>query len=299
MKRFLVCISIIGAIVFSAACSNQRSDELIPMVHIHGLAYTKDGERLLVPVHAGLAVYENGKWAQGQGELHDYMGFTASDEGFYSSGHPALGSDYSNPLGLVKSTNEGKSITVLALEGEVDLHGLGVGYKSHTLYALNPHSNSKMSQVGLYYSEDEGKNWTNSSMLGIQEQIAAIAVHPEQSSVVALGTEAGAYISQDYGNTFTLIGPNQPVSALAFTMDGELLVATVGPNFGFVKINIETKQSADITSPVQAGDVMIYMAQNPVNKEELAVATDQKNIYISKDTGVTWQQIVNNGEYKS
>ncbi|MES7181303.1 hypothetical protein U6V59_12395, partial [Cutibacterium acnes] len=232
----------------------QPSDELIPMVHIHGLAYSNDGERLLVPVHAGLVVYDNGKWVEAEGEMHDYMGFTASDDGFYSSGHPAIGSDYSNPLGLVKSTDEGKSITVLALEGEVDLHGLSVGYKSHTLYALNPHPNSKMAQVGLYYSEDGGKKWTASSMSGIQEQIAAIAVHPEQSSIVALGTEAGTYISQDYGNTFTLIGPNQPISALAFTIDGELLVATVGQSAGFVKVNIETKQTVDIPSPVQAGD---------------------------------------------
>src|SRR3546814_19465798 len=40
---------------------------------------------------------------------HDYMGFATTREAFYSSGHPAAGSNLINPFGLIKSTDAGKT----------------------------------------------------------------------------------------------------------------------------------------------------------------------------------------------
>ena len=57
------------------AVAPARADLL---THVHGLAYSADGKRLMIPSHHGLAIYENGKWNKAPGPLHDYMGFSAT-----------------------------------------------------------------------------------------------------------------------------------------------------------------------------------------------------------------------------
>src|SRR3981189_2219891 len=81
----------------------------VTLVHVHGLAFSADGKRLMIPSHFGLAVYENGKWSKAPGPQHDYMGFSATASHIYSSGHPAPGSGLVNPFGLLRSRDGGKT----------------------------------------------------------------------------------------------------------------------------------------------------------------------------------------------
>ena len=41
---------------------------------------------------------------------------------------------------------------------------------------------------------------------------------------------------------------------------------------------------------------MAYIAQNPANRNEYAVATFERNVYLTKDQGKTWTQIANQGQ---
>lgn len=296
MKKMTMFSLAVALMIGMAACSNKTeegpsSNTSTTFMHLHGLGYSADGKRLIIPVHHGLKVYVDGAWSDAPGEKHDYMGFSAVDNGFYSSGHPAPGSKYKNPLGLVKSTDDGKTIAVLALEGEVDLHGMAAGFRSHALYVVNPQSNSKMSQAGLFYSKDEGKTWTSSPATGLQGQMTTIAVHPDKESIVAIGTTAGAYLSKDHGQTFTTLVPGRPISAISFMDSGNVWVA--GADALLVKINTESKDSATLKLPTK--DEITYVAQNPANPNELAIATEQKDIYLSTDSGATWSQIANKG----
>src|SRR5207302_9403075 len=79
------CLALI-VIGISAVATAQSP---VTLVHVHGLAYSADGKRLMIPSHHGLAVYENGKWSKAPGPQHDYMGFSATANYIYSSGHPA------------------------------------------------------------------------------------------------------------------------------------------------------------------------------------------------------------------
>src|SRR5438477_4533794 len=94
----------------------------VTLMHVHGLAYSPDGKRLMIPSHFGLAVYENGKWSKAPGPQHDYMGFSATSKYIYSSGHPATGTNLVNPFGLLRSQDGGNTWDKLALEGESDFH---------------------------------------------------------------------------------------------------------------------------------------------------------------------------------
>ena len=45
-------------------------------------------------------------------------------------------------------------------------------------------------------------------------------------------------------------------------------------------------------------DAVAYIAQNPANTTEYAIATFERSVYISKDAGKTWNQIANRGNAK-
>jgi len=129
-----------------AATSAQAG---VTLTHVHGLAYSADGKRLMIPSHHGLAVYENGKWSKAPGPQHDYMGFSATAKNLYSSGHPAPGSGMVNPFGLIRSKDGGKIWDKLGLEGETDFHLLATSWNTNAIYVWNPAPSSRMRQRGL------------------------------------------------------------------------------------------------------------------------------------------------------
>ncbi|GGG24365.1 F510_1955 family glycosylhydrolase [Paenibacillus abyssi] len=299
----MILTLLLSVSIITAACSSNSAKEHAGhtsnssvFMHVHGLGYSGDGERLFVPVHHGLSVYEGGAWNEVPGEKHDYMGFAPIDKGFYSSGHPAPGSDYKDPLGIVKSTDEGVSLEILSLEGEVDFHGLAASFRDHTIYVLNPGPNSIMEEGGLYYSLDETKTWTRSNMEGVTDPITAFAVHPTDGSIIALGTTTGAYLSNDYGQSFTKVSMDESVTALAISDDGDLLIGTEEADAPLVELYVESGQIIEIDIPLDSEDAIYYMAINPVNPSEITVATANKNIYLTPDNGTTWKQIADNGE---
>lgn len=71
--------------------ASAHAQSAVTLTHVHGLAYSGDGKRLMIPSHHGLALYENGKWSKAPGPQHDYMGFSGTATRLYSSGHPAPG----------------------------------------------------------------------------------------------------------------------------------------------------------------------------------------------------------------
>lgn len=94
----------------------------VELPHIHGLGFSPDGRQLIVPAHDGLRIYREGKWLIPPTPAHDYMGFAATNDGFYSSGHPHPSAGLVNPLGLIKSTDGGQTLTQLDFAGESDFH---------------------------------------------------------------------------------------------------------------------------------------------------------------------------------
>src|SRR4051812_22570432 len=112
-----ISIALLASLVLAGAAHAQ-----VTLTHVHGLSYSPDGKRIMIPSHHGLAIYQDGKWSKAPGPEHDYMGFTATAGSLYSSGHPAHGSGLVNPFGLLRSRDGGKSWDKLGLEGESDFH---------------------------------------------------------------------------------------------------------------------------------------------------------------------------------
>ncbi|MEB3103132.1 F510_1955 family glycosylhydrolase [Ferviditalea candida] len=301
-------ISLAGALITGAFFIPELSNlkpapqkpELVEadiLKHVHGLGFSPDGKQLLIPSHYGLAVYENHQWKQGQGDRHDYMGFAAVDNGFYSSGHPADGSGLKEPLGIVKSTDNGKSLKVMDLHGISDFHVLAAGYQSHAIYVYNPQPNSRMDSEGLYYTLDEAKTWNQSAMQGVSGTPFTLAVHPSKASIVAAGNQNGAYLSNDHGQSFAPIAKDIHTSAVYFSLEGQLYIGGIkGEQSVLFRLDPDSTELKKLGIPAMTNDAIVYIAENPKNPEQLAIATFERDVYLSNDRGATWEKIADKGK---
>ncbi|WP_088008787.1 F510_1955 family glycosylhydrolase [Indiicoccus explosivorum] len=267
----------------------------IELTHVHGLGITGDGAALYVPAHDGLKVFEDSVWRAAEVAPHDFMGFSMVDDGFYTSGHPAPGSDLKNPFGVSRSTDMGETLENLSLYGEIDFHAMDVGYNSHAIYVINPQPNSVMDEAGLYYSTDDAATWTHSAAEGISGQLMAIAVHPTEEGTVAAAGEQGVFVSEDFGETFTEV-TDIPSTAVEFAPDGTLLAGGVADPFTLTVFSDDFSEGTALPIPELSGQNAIsYIAVNPENEEQIFFSTFERDIYLSEDGGESWEQIADNG----
>ena len=277
-----------------------RASDAVTLTHVHGLSYSADGARLIVPSHHGLAIYETagkGRWSKAAGPIHDYMGFSATREALYSSGHPAPGSGLTNPFGLIKSLDGGKTWRKLGLEGESDFHLLAASYGTNAVYVVSHGTNSRMSQPGLYHTENDGLRWTHAAAKGLVGEIKSLAVHPSDARIVAIGTADGLYLSRDAAESFERLVAGAQVLGASFDLDGAHLwfSSYAGKaTLSRVALTAGAKPQA-LAIPSLSEDAVAYIAQNPVRRGEIAIASFKRNVFLSQDEGRSWKPIAQNG----
>ena len=285
-------------VLAASAAPPVHAGEPATLTHVHGLSYSPDGQRLMIPSHFGLAVFENGRWSKAPGPAHDYMGFSATRDALYSSGHPAPGSGLTNPFGLIKSRNGGSTWQKLGLEGESDFHTLATGYDTNVVYVVNQAPNSRMEGSGIFHTSNDGLTWTYAAAEGLNRAPASLAVHPADAATVAAGTDDGLYLSRDWGASFERMAGGMRVLAVAFDMDRQHLWFSTyaGKTAGLARIALIKGAKADVLPiPPLTEDAVTYIAQNPVRRSEIAIATFQRSVFLSNDQGRTWTELAQKG----
>ena len=289
--------SLIGTLMV-AACTAVAAQP-VTLHHVHGLAYSPDGKRLMIPSHHGLAVYENGKWTKAPGPQHDYMGFAATAKNLYSSGHPAPGSGLVNPFGLIRSKDGGKTWEKLGLEGETDFHVLATGWNTNAIYVWNPAPSSRLKRPGLHYTLNDGFTWKAARAEALAGEPRALAVHPDNAAMVAVATSVGLYLSSDSGERFAKRSRDGEGLAAFFDLDGKhLWYATFDGRPTLSRLALEGDSAVKISLPPLKNDAVAYIAQNPAQRIEYAIATFERSVYITKDSGQSWKQIADRGTAK-
>ncbi|NUU35226.1 F510_1955 family glycosylhydrolase [Pseudomonas sp. C2B4] len=269
----------------------------VTLMHVHGLAFSQDGQQLSIPSHNGLAIYRDGHWSKAPGPEHDYMGFSAGRQAIYSSGHPASGSELVNPLGLIKSSDGGSTWQQLGLQGESDFHLLASGFDSGAIYVYNTHPNSKMTSAGLYYSLNDGATWQHASAQGMGPEPSALAVHPTDSKTVAVATSSGLFLSSDAGEHFQPVLQNVQVLSVSFSIDGKnLWFGSFNKVPQLSILDLKTHEIRALGLPPLNQDAVAYLAQSPTNAQEWAMATLKRDVYLSQDEGKTWKAIAQAGQ---
>ncbi|AST00215.1 hypothetical protein B9L19_14185 [Geobacillus thermocatenulatus] len=265
--------------------------------HLHGVGYAGDQNAVYFATHEGLLVYQDNKWYETISNKHDYMGFSATDDGFYSSGHPEEGSSLGNPLGLVKSFDNGQTLMNLGFYKQSDFHYMTVGYKSHTIYVVNQEENETLGQ-GVFYSKDDGKTWSQSQLNGLPQTAAGtIAAHPTDENMVGISTSEGIFVSRDNGNTFERFTRKINTTTFAFQEKSILFAAVENNKSILIKQSLDTKQEEVLSVPVlDEKDYIMYITSNPANDNEIVIATMNGDIFMTKNNGSSWIKLASEGK---
>jgi len=291
---------LLAALMVGWSASTAAAAQSVTLHHVHGLAYSADGKQLMIASHAGLAVYRDGKWSKAPGPQHDYMGFAATSKHLYSSGHPAPGSGLVNPFGLIRSKDGGKTWEKLGLEGETDFHLLATGWNTNAIYVWNPAPSSRMKAPGLHYTLNDGFAWKRASAAGLSGEPRALAVHPDDAATVAVATSEGLYLSRDSGERFAkaAAGRGEGLSA-SFDLEGRFLwYGAFDGQARLLRVPLAGGLPAQVRLPPLKDDAIAYIAQNPARRLEYAIATFERNVYLSKDGGESWKQVAERGQGK-
>jgi photosystem II stability/assembly factor-like uncharacterized protein len=295
--RQFVQIILLALVTLAGAA---RANEPVTLMHVHGLSYTAEGKQLMIPSHHGLAIYANGRWSKAPGPAHDYMGFAATRDALYSSGHPAPGSGFVNPFGLIRSRDGGKTWQKLGLEGESDFHLLATSHGTNGIFVFNTAPNSRMRNPGIHYTLDDGMKWQAAAGKGLRGELATLAVHPSDARIVAVGTSEGLFLSRDSAQSFMWVASGRRVLGTRFDLDGRhLWFSTYAAKAGLSRVALEPgAKPEDIAIPELPGDAIAYIAQNPVRRDEIAVATFKRSVFVSPDRARSWKQIATEGTGK-
>jgi hypothetical protein len=195
--------AVAGAVLVLAACAPagppaQPSPASGPLWgHAHGIYASQDGAEVLVATHEGLFDYSAAKPAL-IGQANDYMGFTGDGTALYASGHPGPASGQPNPLGLVRSTDGGKTWQALSRQGESDFHALALA------------QGGVVGFDGRLRTTRDLKAWADESA---QVQAFALAGRPDTPVMLAT-TPAGVQRSTDAGHTWARV-PGAPLLQFA------------------------------------------------------------------------------------
>ncbi|WP_149359374.1 F510_1955 family glycosylhydrolase [Lolliginicoccus suaedae] len=255
--RAAVAMAAVAGIA-AAGCSSGASGggSTEALAHIHGIAINPaDGEVYAGTHHGVYRVAAEGDLELISENTDDYMGFTVvGADHFLGSGHPAERAPGMDPhLGLIESTDGGRTWDTLSLEGEADFHALehqngrvlGLNSVSGQLLsstdnktwtvltelsaydiAVSPLDNDEILATtpdGLARSRDEGK--TFEPVPGAPSLV--LLSWPENGPLVAVDAESTVYISSDSGETWQeREALTDRPQALFASADGEILVAT-------------------------------------------------------------------------
>ncbi len=263
------------------------------MDHVHGMGYIEENGGLYFASHEGLKVYRGGEWTEIEDQYHDFMGFNATSTGFVSSGHPDMQSGMKNPLGIKRSDDGGETFEDLGFEGETDFHEMAVSYNNNNLFVFNPQPNSKLA-AGFHRSDDAGETWQQTAAEGLDGKVAYLAMHPDDSMMIAAASNQGIFWSEDGGESFSRITEDELGTAAFFSEDA-LYYGTYSEDAKLVKRDLSGDEQ-EISLPDMTEDGVVYIAQYPKKPEQLAIYTAKGHAWMTQDAGDNWTQMLNAGQ---
>ncbi|MEX1073786.1 MAG: glycosyl hydrolase, partial [Burkholderiales bacterium] len=104
-------------------------------------------------------------------------------------------------------------------------------------------------------------------------------------------------LSRDSGERFSAVASGIDGLAAYFELDGRRLwYGAFDGQPVLAHAALEGGDSVRVPLPPLARDAVAYIAQNPARRDELAIATFRRNVYLSPDRGRTWRRIAAEGE---
>ncbi|HLU74719.1 F510_1955 family glycosylhydrolase [Streptomyces sp. NPDC059515] len=261
-----------------AACSTPATDQHAAVPdpgtgHLHGLGVDPADGAVYAAGHHGVFRLGGGTAVRVADRYQDTMGFTVTGPStFLASGHPAPADpDARSPhLGLIRSTDAGRTWRTLSAEGEADFHALQQA--GDTLYGFDSQS------AKVWASTDGGRTWDIRAGLPLLD----LAAHADSPATVWAATGKGLVHSTDGARSFravpgapALVAVDEPESGLlvALAADGRVVTSRGGQTW--------TEQGRLPTG----GEPTVLTA---ATVRHLLAADSTDTIYQSTDGGRTW-----------
>jgi len=243
--------------------------------HVHGLGINPADRSLIVATHNGsFRIPADGDDAERIGDsFQDTMGFTVvGPDRFLGSGHPDVaGLQAGQPglLGLIESTDAGRTWESVALSGQVDFHGLAFAHDQ--VYGWD-------STSGRFMVSANRVDWDGRSTLDLY----AFAVDPDYPDHIVAATPDGLADSTDGGRSWQ---PSDGPTLLTLSWDPDAGLWGAEPD-GHVWRNdaAELAQAGRLPGQPQA-----LLATHDALYAAVHDAGDVTAIYRSTDDGATWQ----------
>lgn len=266
--------------------------------HVHGLAFDPmDGETLIVATHTGLFRLEGARAPRRIGDHRfDLMGFTADARGgggFYASGHPDVPTyarEGVGNLGLLVSRDRGATWQSVALKGRADFHALAYSpHEGGRLYGWSVTGETGLHRIAM-------RTWRVERLRGEGlRDVLALAASPTEPGVLIAGTERGAWVSRDHGETWQplrQLPPRAAVPAVAYEPDdGRVIYAYVhAPGEGLRQSRDGGDTWQRLGFVPRSGTPVVALAAGRSGR--LALATSVAAIARSVDGGRTWETLV-------
>ncbi|MQA24367.1 MAG: hypothetical protein GEU94_02610 [Micromonosporaceae bacterium] len=233
--------------------------------HIHGLGVNPADGKLYAAAHNGVfRVGSKGK-AQRVGDGgQDTMGFTiVGEDHFLGSGHSAAGTGGPANLGLIESTDGGKTWKTVSLEDQADFHALR--FRHGNVYGYN---------AGQLMVSGDKRTWDTRGQVGLRD----FAVSPSDPDTLVASGEQGLMRSSDGGRNWSERGA--AVLLLDWPADDQLWA---------VGVDGKVMRSADGGEKwSDVGAVEGQAAAFAVHGDTLYFATAEGEILQSRDEGKTW-----------
>ena len=175
----------------SRAPSDQVLDVgALGMEHVHGLGVNPADGLLYAATHFGVFAVSPDGAATRVGNAQDTMGFAVTGpDAFLGSGHPDFAEDDEPLLGLIESTDAGRTWQPLSLRGEADFHALR---------AVHDQVYGYESTSGTLMVTADRRTWNTRSRLPLRD----FEVSPDDPDTLLATTEQGPARSADGGRTW-------------------------------------------------------------------------------------------------
>ncbi|MGI9085042.1 MAG: F510_1955 family glycosylhydrolase [Aeromicrobium sp.] len=215
----LVGIAAVGLGVFAfivlRSGDDGGADATPELEHVHGLGVDSGDGVLYAGTHYGLfRIPASGPVTRVANRVQDFMGFTVAEPGrFLASGHPGEGQEGPGSVGLIESTDAGKTWKQMSLEGEADFHSLE--FRHGRVYGMN-------AMTGEFMVSEDLKTWDTRTNL----PMADFAVSPDDRDVILATTRDGLARSTDGGRSFRPVDGAPVVLLISWAEDGSVAAVT-------------------------------------------------------------------------
>jgi hypothetical protein len=244
-------------------------------IHVHALGVNPADGALFVATHTGLfrEPRPGATPRRVADRWQDTMGFTViGPDHFLASGHPDGREALPPFLGLIQSTDAGRSWTPVSLQGEMDFHVLEAA--GRRIYGFGSDWETRTER--LLVSDDRGRSWDERPA---PEPLIDLAVDPGDADRAVAAGRGGLHLTVDGGRRWRGL-PGKP-GLLDWTKAGLYSI----DRDGIVRVARYNLQRFDRAGRVGGEPAALHAADS----RRLYVALHGGAIKRSADGGISWQ----------